>query len=577
MEWLDYRKVVPSDVRLQMWLAFGFLLVCLVNTVGLLLAKFLRRCSEIGVRRALGASRRAIFAQCLVEAGTVGLAGGVLGLGLALLGLWAVRQQPAGYADLAHLDRRCSLTTFALAIAASLLAGLLPAWRACQVDARPPAQVAVRASTMEIRPILSTLRRHKTAASLIVLEIALSCAIVCNALFLIGERLRAHARAPAASPRQQLVRMQRRRHRHRRQRRCARPQTRPGRAARAARREVARRRPTRSPFGNSVVEQRASTSTKDQTHQNLNAAIYMGDADLARRRWALKLVAGRDFTPDEFVDYDDDRQAEQQGAAARRDHHARHGREAVARARTRSASSSTAGATSRSRVVGVVEHLVRPNQQRRPASIEYAMILPVRVPYTVGGNYMLRVDDPTRARRGRWTRPRRRCSPTVDQPPDRSRSKTFDEMRSEFFRDDRAMAWLLVGVCVALLIVTALGIVGLASFWVQQRTRQIGVRRALGATRGRHPALLPDRELPDRHARHRARHGAGLRHQPAADGQATSCRACRSLYLPSVPRVLWAARPARGSARRGAPRGAAGGGDAIGLTRRRRRGIPQRT
>ena len=133
MEWLDLNGVVPSDVRLQTWLAFGFLLVCLVNTVGLLLAKFLRRSTEIGVRRALGASRRAIFAQCLVEAGTVGLAGGVLGLGLALLGLWAVRQQPAGYAELARLDPLMLLITFVLAIVASLLAGVLPAWRACQV------------------------------------------------------------------------------------------------------------------------------------------------------------------------------------------------------------------------------------------------------------------------------------------------------------------------------------------------------------------------------------------------------------------------------------------------------------
>jgi putative ABC transport system permease protein len=133
MEWLEFNKVVPGDVRLQLWLAFGFLLVCLVNTVGLLLAKFMRRSSEIGVRRALGASRREIFLQCLVEAGTVGLAGGVLGLGLALLGLWAVRQQPASYAELAHLDPTMLLTTFVLAIVASLLAGLLPAWRACEV------------------------------------------------------------------------------------------------------------------------------------------------------------------------------------------------------------------------------------------------------------------------------------------------------------------------------------------------------------------------------------------------------------------------------------------------------------
>lgn len=133
MAWLDYNKVVPNDVVVQMWLGFGFLLVCLVNTVGLLLAKFLRRGGEIGVRRALGASRKAIFMQCLVEAGTVGLAGGILGLGLSLLGLWAVRLQPASYAKLAHLDIGMLVSTFVLAIVASLLAGLLPAWRAMQI------------------------------------------------------------------------------------------------------------------------------------------------------------------------------------------------------------------------------------------------------------------------------------------------------------------------------------------------------------------------------------------------------------------------------------------------------------
>lgn len=133
MEWLDEQNAVPGDVRLQMWLALGFLLVCLLNTVGLLLAKFLRRSSEIGVRRALGASRREIFAQFLVEAGMIGLVGGIAGLALAWLGLWAVRQQPAGYAELARMDLPMLLTTFVLAIVASVLAGLLPAWRAMQV------------------------------------------------------------------------------------------------------------------------------------------------------------------------------------------------------------------------------------------------------------------------------------------------------------------------------------------------------------------------------------------------------------------------------------------------------------
>ncbi|MET0289363.1 MAG: ABC transporter permease [Pseudoxanthomonas sp.] len=133
MDWMEYKRVVPSDVRLQVWLAMGFLAVCLLNTVGLLLAKFLRRSGEIGVRRALGASRKEIFTQCLVEAATIGLAGGVLGLLLALAGLWLVRKQPADYAELAQLDPTMLLTTFSLALVASLLAGLLPAWRAMQI------------------------------------------------------------------------------------------------------------------------------------------------------------------------------------------------------------------------------------------------------------------------------------------------------------------------------------------------------------------------------------------------------------------------------------------------------------
>ncbi len=133
VDWLDYKQVVPKDVRLQTWLALAFLIVCLVNTVGLLLTKFLRRSAEIGVRRALGASKRSIFVQLLVEAGVIGLVGGVVGLGLAYLGLWAVRHQPTAYSDLAHLDTAMLAATFALAIASSLLAGLLPAWRGCQV------------------------------------------------------------------------------------------------------------------------------------------------------------------------------------------------------------------------------------------------------------------------------------------------------------------------------------------------------------------------------------------------------------------------------------------------------------
>ncbi len=137
MQWLRDQHVVPDDVRLQVGLAFGFLLICVVNTVGLLLAKCLRRAREIGVRRALGASRGAIFAQFMVEASMVGVAGGVLGLLFAELGLLGIRHQPAEYASLAHLDPGMFAFTFIVALLASLVAGLLPAWRACAVAPAP--------------------------------------------------------------------------------------------------------------------------------------------------------------------------------------------------------------------------------------------------------------------------------------------------------------------------------------------------------------------------------------------------------------------------------------------------------
>ncbi len=132
-EWLDSENVVPSDAKLQTWVALSFLVVCLINTVGLLLTKFLRRSSEIGVRRALGASRASIFTQLLVEASVIGFVGGAFGLLLAWLGLWAVRHQPTSYSALAELDLPMLAATFGIAVCSSLLAGLLPAWRGCQI------------------------------------------------------------------------------------------------------------------------------------------------------------------------------------------------------------------------------------------------------------------------------------------------------------------------------------------------------------------------------------------------------------------------------------------------------------
>ena len=135
MSWLDYEHVVPSDTRVSLLVALGLLIVCLVNTAGLLLAKFLRRSGEIGVRRALGAPRLAIYAQFLTEAGMIGLAGGVLGLLLTGVGVASVGLvMPKDIASLARLDISLLLTTLFVAVIASLLAALYPTFRASRVQ-----------------------------------------------------------------------------------------------------------------------------------------------------------------------------------------------------------------------------------------------------------------------------------------------------------------------------------------------------------------------------------------------------------------------------------------------------------
>ena len=133
-DWLDHEHVVPSDTKVSLLIALGLLLVCLVNTAGLLLAKFLRRSSEIGVRRALGAPRLAIYAQFLTEGAVIGLTGGVLGLVLTGIGVASVALVlPRDIANLAHLDVSLLATTLVVSVLASLLAALYPTFRAARV------------------------------------------------------------------------------------------------------------------------------------------------------------------------------------------------------------------------------------------------------------------------------------------------------------------------------------------------------------------------------------------------------------------------------------------------------------
>ncbi len=142
-QWLVDNEVVGNDDRVLVGLAFAFLAVCLLNTVGLLLAKFLNNAPMTGVRRALGASRRQVFYQHLVEVGVISSIGAALGLalgGLLLMGLKALYtvdpSDAGGTQALAHVDVTSVVTALALAFFATIAAGLYPAWRIGRI---PPA------------------------------------------------------------------------------------------------------------------------------------------------------------------------------------------------------------------------------------------------------------------------------------------------------------------------------------------------------------------------------------------------------------------------------------------------------
>ena len=324
---------------------------------------------------------------------------------------------------------------------------------------------------MHFFPILSTLRRHRTAAALIVLEIALTCAIVCNAIFLIRDRL-ARMDRPSGVAETELVRV-----------RLTGIGTQTNADALTAQDLVALRgiagvkyaaATNMVPFGNSSWN--TDVSTKPDDTDGSNAGVYMGTADLLET-FGVQLFAGRDFTPDEYVDF---KAAQETGAHVPSVIITRGLAERWFPGQSPLGKAFYVTGKEPQIIVGVVDLLARPNESKAERQ-RYAVVLPIRSSYTTGGNYVMRVDE---ARRDEVLGAVTATLNRVDPNRIILERQTFSEIRANHFRQDRAMAYLLVGVSIALLVITALGVVGLASFWVQQRTRQIGIRRALGATRG---------------------------------------------------------------------------------------------
>ena len=327
---------------------------------------------------------------------------------------------------------------------------------------------------MDIQPILATLRRHKTAAALIVLEIALSCAIICNAVFLITQRLERMDR-PTGMVDNELVRIN-----------IAGIGDK-DRASALVREDLAALRAipgvkaatsiNHVPFDHSSWNSGVSLEP-DQSIPNFSAGIYLGEN--LTSTLGLRIVEGRDFTPDEYVDWE-----------AFNEPNAKLALPSVILTRAAAEKlfpgESALGKNIYSwnsddiphKVVGVVDTFIRPNDNGGADEANLSIVLPTK--NMTHGRFVLRTDP---ARRDEVIKA---AVALLEKNSSRRiilEQDTFATVKDKHYQQDRSMAWLLVAVIVALLVVTALGIVGLASFWVQQRTKQIGVRRALGATRG---------------------------------------------------------------------------------------------
>lgn len=323
---------------------------------------------------------------------------------------------------------------------------------------------------MDIKPILSALRRHRVAAALITLEIALACAVLCNAFFLVNNR-------------QELMRIV-----------SGVDESATGvialsgcegcgnadfnarvlGALRAIPGLRAAGTANSTPFGPRAGYMGASLDREEQ-HWAGVLHFYLFDA-AAIEALDLHPVQGSPFASDDFQPVENFIPTEAPVWVTRAlAEHLWPGESPLGR---------ELWSGGHFRVTGVVENFAVTSPGRSEegvAGAQWSVIVPVRDD-AQSGSYVLRADalDLPRVMQAAREAVARAVPEAV---LDLQQSRELSELRERYFRSDRAMAWLLIGVIAAMLLVTALGIVGLASFWVQQRTRQIGVRRALGATR----------------------------------------------------------------------------------------------
>jgi putative ABC transport system permease protein len=330
---------------------------------------------------------------------------------------------------------------------------------------------------MDIRPILSTLCRHKITASLLILQIALTCAIVCNAVFLIHQRLQQMDIASGIAEHELL------------QIKFASIGDRPDAYAQAQTdlatlRQIAGVQAValanQLPLSGYSMSNSGIKLRPQQQQTSLEVASYYGQNLLATL--GVRLISGRDFQPEELVDLKTALPALHNGDMKNLPHTVIIDQAVAARlwpGQNALGKTIYFGNDIPMQVIGMSSPLARPDSLQMGA--QNSIVFPIRLTAAEGGSYVIRT---TSEDREQVLKSALAALKRLD--PDRIvlEQRTYDELRDGYFQNDRAMAGMLVGVIAALLVVTALGIAGLASFWVGQRRRTIGVRRALGATRG---------------------------------------------------------------------------------------------
>lgn len=331
---------------------------------------------------------------------------------------------------------------------------------------------------LQIKPILAALKHHKAGTVLIALQIALTLAIVCNALFIIRQRTD-HLSRPTGLVETDLLAVNNRWVGA--DGKTTESLTETDLAALRQQAGVVDATMINSyPLRGGGWSLGADTkpSVKDQLRRApAQTTLYFTD-EHALATMGLKLVGGRNFRPEE-VRWVDPRDFEtnvpvivSQALASKLypDGNAL-GKPVYL--------SSTKPAT----IVGIVERLQVPWTGTWAANFaENSVLLPFLLEGNFG-NYLVRTRPGELARMTKAVPALLFKTNRMRVIPEERGVRTFAEVREQAYRSDRGMAILMGVVCAVLLAITAAGIVGLTSFWVGQRRKQIGVRRALGATR----------------------------------------------------------------------------------------------